>query len=617
MAERKIIMEAGSALPPGVTVYGDRINFSVEAELNEGERLWLLIYDVTGSCAARLEFKEWQRLGNVYYMAVRRNDCGMAIKTAGDCIFGDISSYKLVAVTKDGDKERVIPDKRAKRIIGRESWADNGCGEIRNGFISHMLPYCIGEETEAAEAAAAAADIRPDIPLSELIIYRMHVRGFTMHESSEVSARGTFKGIMEKIPYLKELGVNYVELMPAYEFDELGDIPGKINYWGYTNGYYMAPKASYASGKNETGEFKKLVRELHKEGIMLGMEFYFVPGTDRQFALETLRYWAAGYNVDGFHVNENVLPVEIILADPLLKECKIFGNEWSKSFMYDIGSFVKGDGGKTESFAAHLIGRMQKKEVNFLATHDSFTVNDMVSYDKKHNEANGEENRDGDEYGSYTWNCGAEGATTDRNIQKLRLKQIKNAWTMLMLSQGVPAFMAGDEFGRTTRGNNNPYCQDNEISWINWHLKAENSELIEFVKMLIKFRKKHKILHMPVLPGNGLREKDFKYFGYPDVSFHGKEAWRPDYSWESRMLGVMYNEKYSEEMQKYIYFAVNMHWEKQKTALPKLPDELFWKLEFTTAIDDFEVDMPVKMNFYEKSFMAEARSVYVFVSSDN
>lgn len=592
MAGRKknnLVIDEGNALPLGVMVMdNDRVNFAVEAELKAGEMLWVEFYDNKGECVERLKFPEGQRLGDVHYIGIYDLDVQKYGESGNS---GSSNSYKLIAVDCEGN-ERTVLDKRAMRTVGREKWSDWGRGEVKNGFVCHDFDW--------------QGDLRPGISHSDLIIYRLHVRGFTMHESSQVEAKGTFRGIIEKIPYLKELGINYVELMPAYEFDELGDVSGKVNYWGYAaKSAYMAPKASYAIS-DAVKEFKELVRELHKAGIELGMEFYFEQGMDKQFVVEILRYWAAYYHVDGFHIDTNIVPAGLIESDPLLKGCKVFGEEWNSGFMYDIRSFLKGDGGKLESFAWHLLGRGQgKRRVNYLASHDSFTVNDMVSYQMKHNEANGEENGDGDSY-NCTWNCGAEGATLKKDVNELRLKQIKNAWTMLMFSQGIPMLMAGDEFRRTTKGNNNPYCQDNEISWVNWHLTEKNLEVLDFVKMLIKFRKKHTIL----CSENELRENDWKYYGYPDVSLHGEEAWKPDCSWEGRMLGVMYNERYSKGTDEFVYLAVNMHWEEQKLALPRLPERLKWKC-ISSSTDKISDDA---VTIGERRITLEPRSVYILVA---
>ncbi len=585
-----LVIVGGSPLPLGVTVGDDVVNFSVEVVLEEGKILSLLLFDKKGKKDITLDFPANQRIGNVHFMSVQ----GIDIKRY---------DYNYITTDTNGNVE-VIPDTRAQKIAGRKKWADEKRDKLWNTFVQHDFDW--------------QDDKRPEISFEDTIIYRVHVRGFTMHESSKVKHKGVFNGVLEKIPYLKELGINYVELMPAYEFDEIMFLSGKINYWGYTVGNYFAPKEAYAK-RDAINEFKELVKALHKEGIELGMEFYFVPGTSRQFIVDVLRYWAVNYHVDGFHVNTNVASMGLIEADPILAGCKLFGADWDEgnvagakriakwnsSFMYDIRRFLKGDDSKVACFVEHLLNNpKQTSVVNYLASHDSFTVNDMVSYERKHNEANGENNTDG-ESDNCTWNCGVEGDTHKKSVKELRLRQMKNAWTILMLSQGIPMLMAGDEFGRTAGGNNNPYCQDNEVSWINWHLKEANSELFEFVKQLIKFRKEHIILHM----SKALRESDWRYLGYPDVSLHGEEAWRPELENYSRHIGVMYYEMYSKNTNEFIYIAVNMHWEKRKLAMPKLPAGLSWKVCFATN-NEFTEEC-VK----EKSCMVTPRSIYVFVSA--
>lgn len=579
-------------MPLGVTISGDEVNFSVEAVICESKKLSLLLLDKESKRDITLDFPKEQRIGNVHFMNVQ----GIDVKRY---------YYEYIITDMNGNVE-VVPDIRAQKIAGREIWADTKRDKLWNAFAWHEFDW--------------QEDKRPAVKFEDTIIYRLHVRGFTMHESSDVTQRGTFKGVLEKIPYLKELGINYVELMPAYEFDELMTPGNKINYWGYTSGNYFAPKEAYADN-DAIKELKELVRALHKEGIELGMEFYFVPGTSKQFIVDALRYWAVNYHVDGFHINTNAVSMCFMEADPILAGCKLFGADcgevnvaaakhiakWDSGFMYDVRRFLKGDDNKVMCFSKHLLnngGRIGV--VNYLASHDSFTVHDMVSYEKKHNEANGEDNRDGEKF-NCTWNCGAEGITLNKEIKELRLKQMKNAWTMLMLSQGIPMLMAGDEFGRTSKGNNNPYCQDNELSWVNWQLIKTNSKLYEFVKSLIAFRKEHTILHMP---DRGLRESDWRYLGYPDVSFHGEEAWRPEFEEYTRHIGIMFYEMYSKGTNDFIYVAVNMHREEKVLALPKLPKGREWRLLFSTA------DATIKelMTAY-KSCEAKTRSIYVFVTS--
>ncbi len=462
-------------------------------------------------------------------------------------------------------------------------------------------------------------DIRPKHNYEDSFIYRLHVRGFTKHSSSKVRNKGTFAGIVEKIPYLKELGITAVELMPAYEFDEVieeGHGAGKINYWGYATAHYFAPKEAYSSKKNggQVNEFKDMVKELHKAGIEVIMDFYFVPGTNPNMILDCLRHWVLEYHIDGVHVNTEVAPVNMIKEDPVLSMVKIFADAWEAAdqfggraaiknknlaifnddFMVNIRRFIKSDEGQTGGVAEKLKRNPANCGIiNYLANHYTFTLMDNVSYERKHNEENGENNHDGTDY-NYSWNCGMEGITRKKKIKDLRMKQIKNALTILFLSQGTPMIYAGDEMGRSQRGNNNPYCQDNEISWINWNLLKTNQEIFDYVGELVKFRKSHSILHMQEEP----KIMDYKSTGIPDMSFHGTDPWRTDFSYGSRQLGVLYNGKYGEN-EKSVYAAFNMYWEDIDFNIPEVNGRTKWKGIFITEtgrnFDNLITDRTIKV----------------------
>lgn len=587
----------GSPLPLGVSIVGETLNFAVESEADDLEVLFFRKTDWECNECIRIKFPDEQKLGNVRYMSILG-------------INPEEYDYNFF------EAGNVFTDKRAVKIIGREVWGQRRCitEAIRSGFICDDFDW--------------RTDRKPETKFEDTIIYRMHVRGFTMHEASGVRDKGTFKGIIEKIPYLKSLGITYVELMPAYEFDEVlkldypayfadraesGDVP--LNYWGYADAYYFAPKQAYAAGDAVT-EFKEMVRALHKEGIELGMEFYFAPGTSGYFIIDCLRYWLLNYHVDGFHVNTEVVPAGIVASDPLLASVKLFASDWQgacgiygniagwdRRFMCDARRFLKGDEGMVEPFVSDMLNNPAEcAVVNFLADHNSFTVKDMVSYEKKHNEANGEKNNDGDNY-NFSWNCGVEGDTRKRKVLDCRQKQMKNAWVMLLCSQGIPMIMAGDEFGRTQSGNNNPYCQDNEISWINWKLLKNNKKMYEFVRQLIVFRKGNKILHMK----KKLMQTDSMSCGYPDVSLHGIRAWYPDMEYCSRHIGLLFCGRYAEK-QNYIYVVFNMYWEKQKLALPGLPAGMEWKLFLCTDREAVSIIME------DRTCDVSARSACIFIS---
>ena len=566
-------IKTGHPFPMGVTRETDGVNISVQAP--ETAEVKLLVYENRGytkrKLIAELLFPETGRTGKLICMKVE----GLPQEFAYNFQIGG----------------RIVTDSYARYILGREQFGKPAKQE------NCALCYRDAFDWEGDRPLALA--------MEDTILYRLHVRGFTKHASSEVKARGTFAGVKEKIPYLRELGITMLELLPAYEFDELPmshpqSLPeeqqpsARINYWGYGNAFYFAPKASYSEKKEAYTELKELVKELHRNGIELCMEFYFVPGTRKDFILECLRYWVMEYHIDGFHVNADVAPMQLIAEDPLLSSTKLFGTWWGDTepagherekkhlaefhdgFMVDARRFIKGD----EDLLQSLLHRMNLNPrghsvVNYIANHDSLTLHDSVTYEKKHNEKNGENNRDGNPY-NYSWNCGEEGETRRKKVVERREKQVRNALMLVFLSQGVPMLLAGDEFGRTKGGNSNAWCQDNEISWINWKLSQSRAALLAFTKALIAFRREHRIFHMP----EQLKYMDYGKNGYPDVSYHGSRAWYPDLDAYSRHVGIMYCGEYAKyaqaEPESFYYVALNSHWEEHTLALPNLPKGKSW-----------------------------------------
>ena len=455
-------------------------------------------------------------------------------------------------------------------------------------------------------------DASPAIPLSDMIIYKLHVRGFTKGQGSGVLSKGTFRGITQKILYLKELGINAVELMPVYEWsDELKgrvragkdaeELPKK-NYWGYAEkNCYFAPKQLFSSKDDSVTEFKRMVKTLHAAGIEVILEMYFPGDADRLTAIRALHFWKTVYHVDGFHVIGAGVPKEAIALDPLLAHTKIFFDWIDTGRIYQGKSpktrhiaicngyyqsearrFLKGDAGVSEAFrmtqranpATHAI-------VHYAANVDGFTLADAVSYNTRHNEANGENGADGTS-DNNSWNCGVEGRTRKRPVIELREKQIKNALAYVLLSQGVPLIYAGDEFGNTQGGNNNAYASDNDVGWVSWRLAKRNRSITDFVRRLISFRKEHGILHTE----QELRGKDYLGYGIPDISWHDTKAWYTDQSAESRSYAVLYNGAYSRKCDgssdDIIYVCYNAHWECHTFALPKLPQGMYWTTLLST-----------------------------------
>lgn len=416
-------------------------------------------------------------------------------------------------------------------------------------------------------------DRYPRIPLHEVVAYSLHVRGFTRHPSSKVKHRGTFMGVIEKLPYLKELGINQIQCMPVYEFDEI--VEERTNYWGYGKGYYFAPKTSYsASGKSCT-ELKDMIKACHKEGIEVILEMPFSEGIRSHTAAECLQYYMLEYHVDGFVVNPYVVSWECLKNDPLLKGVKIFRKD--NGFQNIMRRFLKGD----EGMVGDVIWALRRNtaedgKFNYITTHTGFTMNDLVSYDAKHNEANGERNQDGPDY-NYSWNCGTEGPSRKKSINILRKKQIKNAFLLLLAAQGTPCILAGDEFWNTQKGNNNVYCQDNETAWLDWNKLKNDDSLFQYVKMLIAMRKATSALHRP----EPLLGMDKNACGLPDVSYHGEDAWQAPTEVSSRLLGVLYSSTAPGENECFI--AYNMHWIEHSFALPVLPGHKEWHKILDTA----------------------------------
>ena len=461
-------------------------------------------------------------------------------------------------------------------------------------------------------------DKKPGIRPEDMIIYKLHPRGFTMSPSSKCKYPGTFKGITEKINYLKGLGINVVELMPAYEFNEY---EYKFSYWGYNKGLYFVPKAAYTSiyGRTEdyTSEFKDMVKKFHNSGIEVIMEFYFPPETPSYVILDCLKFWKKEYHIDGAHLicDERV---RFCLADePYLKDVKLIYTNWqtdmsgdnlyeyNEGFMNVARKLLKGDEDQLEAFTDKFKSNPAHAHViNYVADNNGFTLMDLVSYERKHNEDNGEGNRDVKDY-NISWNCGEEGPSKSRRIRSMRLQNRKNAVMMLLLAQGIPLIYAGDEFGNSQNGNNNPYCQDNEVGWTDWSAMGSNKKYTEFVKEIISFRKAHKILHTE----KQLFQNDYKYYGLPDISFHGTKAWYPELDYYNRHMGIMLCGKYAGDEED-IYIAFNLHWETHNLALPKVPGKI-WNVYVCSG------DAEAVINEDDRSIEVPPRSIVILTNEKN
>lgn len=570
----------------GAVPVKDGIVFSMERKNNEEASL-LLYKKGSKEVIQEIPFPATNTIGDI--VCVKAEKIASARYEYNFCIDGKVTldpyAKVLVGTGKFGEEHPEGHEVRCAMISGNYDWED---------------------------------DRKPQIAYEDAVMYSFHVRGFTKQRYSGVRHKGTFLGITEKAEYFKELGINQIKLMPAYEFTEMEsvktharyrkeeELPKRLNYWGYTKAFHFAPKRAYAATKDPVREFKDMVKTMHRLGIEVLMEFYFPEGCSPRYITECLQYWVQEYHVDGFHVRGVQGICNLMATDPLFADTKllniyfpveeIYGKknlpkkrmvaECNDGFMIDVRRFLKGDEESLKAFAERM--RRNPKGsglINYIASHDGFTLCDLVSYEERHNEDNGEQNRDG-RVQNYSWNCGEEGKSRKKKILELRNRQMKNAWCMLLLSAGTPMILAGDEFCNSQLGNNNPYCLDNEISWLDWKgYKSGNSEMFRFVKDLIAFRKKHKILHM----GQELSMTDSLSCGFPGISYHSSSAWYGELDGQNRKIGVMYCGKYADE-DELIYIAYNMHWMEHTFALPALPGGYRWNVALDTGEGILEED---------------------------
>ena len=587
------------------------------------------------------------------------------------------------------DKNKILLDPYARAVTGQSQW-----GHVNNA--QH------GYRARVVQSNFDWGDQRHhSIPMEDLIIYELHVRGFTMDESSGVKHHGTFEGLREKIPYLKELGVNAVELMPIFEFDEMRDVRlidenELIDFWGYNPVSFFAPNTSYCSSMeyNREGlELKTLIKDLHDNGIEVildvvfnhtaeGNEFgpcfsfkgfdnniYYMLTPDghyynfsgcgntlncnhpvvRDMILECLRYWVIEYRVDGFRFdlasilgrNDDGTPLSqppllrSLAFDSILGNVKLIAEAWDAGGLYQVGSFpswkrwaewngryrddmrrfLKGDDFLARTAAARITGspdlydpayRGGNASINFLTCHDGFTLYDLYSYNQKHNEANGWGNTDGAD-DNNSWNCGVEGETDDPAILALRKRLMKNACAVLLCSRGTPMFLSGDEFADTRYGNNNPYCQDNLISWLDWSLLKKNKDLFDFFQYMIQFRKDHPVIRKDLEPS---------YLGVPAMSTHGPTPDETNFSGDSHVVCVRFA-GYNEATQKedLVYLAVNSGWFPVTLTLPELPEHYKWKVAVNTGDPKCQFFHKNSMPTVESKIFLGERSVIIFVAT--
>lgn len=580
------------------------------------------------------------------------------------------------------NEENVILDPYSRAVTGQRKWGEKPEGgkdfEYRARVVKSNFDWGNIKQLEQ--------------PFEDLVIYETHVRGYTKDKSSGVSALGTFAGLKDKIPYLKDLGINAVELMPIFEFDEMEsarvvDGVQLYNYWGYNTVSFFAPNTSYAFNEehnHEGDELKSLIKALKENGIEVILDVVFnhtaegnemgpcfsFKGIDnnvyymltpdahyynfsgcgnvmncnhpvvRNFIIDCLRHWAIEYRVDGFRFDlasilgrdQNGAPManppilESLAFDPVLGKMKLIAEAWDAGGLYQVGSFpswnrwaewngryrddmrsfLKGDDGMAGNAITRITGsrdlyspesRGHKASVNFLTCHDGFTLYDLYSYNEKHNEKNGWNNTDGDNNG-HSWNCGAEGETDDPNVNGLRRRLIKNAFAALLCSRGPAMFFAGDEFCNTQFGNNNAYCQDNIISWLDWSRLEEFKEIHDFVRHMIQFRKEHPILRKMTKPSS---------CQFPEISVHNGTPFNASTDYKTKLIGIMYAGRNEEDTEDdIVFYCMNAYWEPLVMQLPVLPNGKHWHVDTNTNAEYFDGE-----DFTEKTELLGVNTIRV------
>lgn len=580
------------------------------------------------------------------------------------------------------NEENVLLDPYSRAVTGQRKWGEKPEGgkdfEYRARVVKSSFDWGNIKQLEQ--------------PFEDLVIYEIHVRGYTKDKSSGVSAPGTFAGLKDKIPYLKDLGINAVEFMPIFEFDEMEsarvvDGVQLYNYWGYNTVSFFAPNTSYAFNEehnHEGDELKSLIKALKENGIEVILDVVFnhtaegnemgpcfsFKGIDnnvyymltpdahyynfsgcgnvmncnhpvvRNFIIDCLRHWAIEYRVDGFRFDlasilgrdQNGAPManppilESLAFDPVLGKMKLIAEAWDAGGLYQVGSFpswnrwaewngryrddmrsfLKGDDGMAGNAITRITGsrdlyspesRGHKASVNFLTCHDGFTLYDLYSYNEKHNEKNGWNNTDGDNNG-HSWNCGAEGETDDPNVNGLRRRLIKNAFAALLCSRGPAMFFAGDEFCNTQFGNNNAYCQDNIISWLDWGRLEEFKEIHDFVRHMIQFRKEHPILRKMTKPSS---------CQFPEISVHNGTPFNASTDYKTKLIGIMYAGRNEEDTEDdIVFYCMNAYWEPLVMQLPVFPNGKHWHVDTNTNAEYFDGE-----DFTEKTELLGVNTIRV------
>jgi len=686
----------GRSFPLGATVLGDGVNFSVFSR--EASRVDLLLFDDPAATrpARVIELDpRTHRTYHYWHVFVPGIRPGQVYAYRADGPFAPAYALRF-------DPAKVLLDPYGRAVIVPDGYSRQAASQYGENNAIAMKSVVVDPDVYHWEGDAPLRR-----PFATTVIYEMHVAGFTRHPSSGVALerRGTYAGMIEKIPYLQDLGITAVELLPVFQFDRQDCPEGLVNYWGYSPVSFFAPHAGYSSRKDALGpvdEFRDLVKALHRAGIEvildvvynhtaegnaegptlcfrgLANEVYYILDKDRaQYAnysgtgntlnanqpivrrmiVDSLRYWVAEMHVDGFRFDlasilardETGRPLENppvlwdIESDPVLSGTKLIAEAWDAAGLYQVGSFigdswkewngrfrddlrgfVKADTDTVRSLAQRLLGspdifghreREPEQSINFVTCHDGFTLNDLVSYNYKHNEANREGNRDGSD-NNLSWNCGVEGPTDDTAVERLRRRQIKNFFVILLTAVGTPMLQMGDEMRRSQRGNNNAYCQDNEVSWLDWSLLDRHRDLYRFAQKSIAHR-----LHWMGSGSQVTSELSLnELLSSAEIDWHGVRLGSPDWANDSHSIAfTLRSGRY--RLPLWLHVMFNAYWEALDFDLPPIPATAIagWQRWIDTSLESPEdiMDPPAAPRVPGTQYRVAPRSVAaLFVRTD-
>jgi len=716
MSYLNLAAETGKPLPLGASLLNDGINFALFSR--NATEITIIIFESSDPECSWTEIQldsKANKTGNIWHCFIR------GLK-AGTCYLYRANGPYFPERGLRFNLYKTLVDPYAKALTDISNWDFVKCAGYNPDKPGRDLTYSYVDDINNQPRCIVVddhfdwqGDMPLNYPLRFSVIYETHVRGLTIHPSSGVEHPGTYRGVIEKIPFFKDLGITSLEFLPVQEFNEKEIVrlnpqtkEKLTNYWGYSTVAFFAPKGSYASDRSPGGqvnEFKEMVRELHKAGIEVILDIVFnhtaegnekgptfsFRGLDnsiyyilnenqryyqnysgcgntvncnhpvvRTFIMDCLRYWVMEMHVDGFrfdlgsilgrdrngHIMENPPTLEQIAEDPVLSSTKIIAEAWDAGGAYQVGWFPggrwaewndkyrdnirqywRGDPKETRQLATRIAGssdlylrdgRKPFHSINFVISHDGFTMNDLVSYNGKHNQDNGEENRDGSD-NNYSYNYGAEGPSSDPVIKNLRERQIKNFFATLMISLGTPMILGGDEFGRTQNGNNNAYCQDNQLSWYDWSLLEKNKEIYRFVKEIIAFRKRHPGFMRPeFFTGRG-----GNYKGIPDISWFNEKGKSPDWNHIGSFLALRLDgskaDTFADRDDNDFYIMFNSSSDAQNFIVIEPPVKKNWFRAVDTGLtspNDILLPGNEKSLTFQRTYSVKARSLVILISRE-